>query len=128
LNSRTFDCKSSVPTTRPYFSLSKEYKYNFKNSDVFFISYDLSECKNFVSAWKTWAGGATGTIVVHRETDPDVNTWAITLEFDRVRPASSLQTKPVFPKVRSAEHFWSARTIYLVREKRNNTYLKPINY
>ncbi len=36
--------------------------------------------------------------------------------------------RAVFPKVRSAEHFWSARTIYLVRENRNNTHLKPINH
>jgi hypothetical protein len=35
---------------------------------------------------------------------------------------------PVFPKVRSADHFWSARIIYLVREKKNNTYFQPINY
>ena len=37
-----------------------------------------------MSAWKAWPGGATGTVVVHKETDPDSSTWALTLEFSKV--------------------------------------------
>jgi hypothetical protein len=38
-----------------------------------------------VTAWKTWPGGATGTVIVHKESDAAINTWALTVEFDRVR-------------------------------------------
>ena len=41
-------------------------------------------CSQYITAWKTWPGGVTGTFVVHNETDPTVNTWALTLAFEKV--------------------------------------------
>jgi len=61
----------------------------FMGNKAHILSYDLDEkadlgkCQPFVTAWNTWPGGVTGTILVHSESDPDIETWAVNLEFDR---------------------------------------------
>lgn len=42
------------------------------------------KCEPFVTSWNTWPGGVTGIILVHSESDPAIDTWAVSLEFDRV--------------------------------------------
>jgi S-adenosylmethionine/arginine decarboxylase-like enzyme len=44
-----------------------------------------------VTAWNTWPGGVTGTILVHSESDPAIDTWAVSVTFDKVRSTKNVK-------------------------------------
>lgn len=54
------------------------------------LAYDLTTrndqqglCATHINAWNSWPGGVTGSIIVHGESDPSIETWVAILAFDK---------------------------------------------
>ena len=49
------------------------------------VHFRQGGCSKYIKNWTSWPGGVTGTFLVHDQDDPDINTWALSVTFDRVR-------------------------------------------
>ena len=79
-----------------------------------------SSCKFILELWGSWSGNHDPVIMIK-------SSWSSHHESDIL----FCQSRAVFYKVRSADHFWSAEIINLVWENKNTvvpTYFKLICY